>query len=754
MTEIAVKNGQKYEKLQEVRSGEAFEEFLQSQKATPLKDGLSDMGAYNLRASTIDILSHCNPHDAVHNRETTHLVVGYVQSGKTMSFTGVLAMARDNGYRVAIILTGITTNLLQQTSDRLANDLDSESSEDRFSFINNPDSEDVDNIILNLRLSDKPLLIIPILKHTKYLNNLTKIFKSAQLRQVLDSETVLIIDDEADQASLNSLGYKNSKAEAADEDGESATYASILSLRAVLPGNSYIQYTATPQANLLITTMDLLSPKSHTLLLPGEGYIGGKKFFGLGDNGELYHGKLVEEIPSDEVYHKKQNPLRTIPKSLVRAIMMHVWACVLVIKWYKRKGIRQLTMMVHPTDIIEGNKVFENWIRDELKKWSDALCQPSWHQDYILLMEQFNKLFPLALQYYPQEGRPTFDDVKSYLPDIINGCCIYRVTGDSDDDPTRINWNAHRMNILVGAQMLNRGFTVEKLATTYMPRYSTGITNADTIEQRCRFFGYKQRYIESCRVYLPSELIQDYKDYVHHEEELRFLLSQSSSLKDYEHSVMLSPRLRPTRQNVLPFKVVKSRLANWTKYERISGIKMVMENKAVVEQFVNENLSTAHEFVFTNYDSKKYEVGEMRKHSLKVVSINEIIRLLDDYTAGNYRDTLTKAATIRYLRYLAGNGTCDAKVIFMSCNEIRERGIIKVDDFLRRVELFQGRNSSRHDNYVGDTNIFDKDSVILQVHHLQITGLPIAEAPYSETYALAIHIPEKLVAHYYTTVNN
>lgn len=105
MTEIVVKKPEpKQDCLQDVKSGEAFEHFLQSKKATPTKRGLSDMGAYNLRYTTYDILNHCNPHYAVTNHETTHLVVGYVQSGKTMSFTGVLAMARDNGYRVAIIL--------------------------------------------------------------------------------------------------------------------------------------------------------------------------------------------------------------------------------------------------------------------------------------------------------------------------------------------------------------------------------------------------------------------------------------------------------------------------------------------------------------------------------------------------------------------------------------------------------------------------------------------------------------------------
>ena len=753
MTEIVVNNKKKDSTLQAVESGEAFESFLLSQKATANKDGLSDVEAYNLRASTTDILNHCNPHDAVNNSEVTHLVVGYVQSGKTMSFTGVLAMARDNGYRVAIVLTGITTNLQEQTSDRLSRDLNINSEIDTFSILNNPSKEESCDVIKALRLSDKPLLIIPVLKHKKYINNLTAIFRSNKVIKEMRNETVLIIDDEADQASLNSFGYKNSNS-AIEDKKESATYSSILRLRSVLPANSYIQYTATPQANLLIATMDLLSPKSHTLLVPGERYVGGKKFFGLEKNKQLFEGKLVVAIPPAEVFHKKHNVLSEMPNSLREALIMHVWAVILVIKWYKKKKIRQLTMMIHPTDIIEGNKLFENWIREELNNWSDCFAKSSWNQDYVLLMEKFKNYFPSALQFYPKEGRPTFEEVNKYIPDVINDCRVYRITGESNDDSTKINWNSHRMNILIGAQMLNRGFTVEKLATTYMPRYTTAITNADTIEQRCRFFGYKMDYIESCRAYLPQKSINEYKDYVAHEEELRSLLSKSSSLKEYEHSVMLSPNLRPTRQNVLPKQLLKTRLINWTYYDNISGRNMLIENKATIGAFVDNYLKDSQDFIINGYDSNKYEDGEIKKHSLKDMSIKEILPLLNDFKSGNYKDTITKSMTLRFLDYLSNNNEI-IKVVFMSKNKIRERSIIDIDDdgLWQINNLFQGRsNKDEDDNYIGDRNIIDNYYITIQIHHLSLKGLPLKDATFNETYTLAIHFPARLSAYYNTTI--
>ena len=755
MTEIEIQESKKKaQELQLVKCGSCFEDYLQSKKATPQKRGLSDNGASNLRSSTIDILNHCNPHDASTNQETTHLVVGYVQSGKTMSFTGVLAMARDNHYRVAIVLTGITTILKDQTAERLQDDLDLDSSVDNFVFYTNPAESDFDEIVQGLRLSDKPLVIIPILKHRKYIDNVTSIFSRQTVKKALGNETVIIIDDEADQASLNGFGLKNSKKTNQEElDKQSATYAAILRLRAQLPGNSYIQYTATPQANLLITTADILSPKSHTVLEPGEDYVGGKRFFGMMPDGSLYNGNLVVKIPEEEVYHKKKKALSSMPQSLREALMMHVWAVVLVIKWFKRPGIKQLSMMIHPTDIIEGNKVFEGWVRKEISQWSEAFDKPEFHENRVILMNRFRKLYVKATQFYAPGTCPSFEEIADKIPDVVNNCRIYRITGESDDDSNNIKWEAHKMNILIGAQMLNRGFTVKNLATTYMPRYTTPVANADTIEQRCRFFGYKMDYIESCRVYLPDWSIKDYKDYVRHEEELRAKLKECSTLKEYEHCVMMTPRLRPTRMNVLPKQMVKSKLVEWTRYDHFSGVKMLSENKTVGETFVANHIAKAADFQLQAYSSAKYADGEIKKHSLVSMDLKDFIPLLTDFTAGNFEDTMVKSMTLRYLRYLDSVSPLTIKVIFMSRNQVRERSKYDSKDGTWTVQLSQGRsNIGEHDDYCGDNNLFDPDFITVQLHHITLTGLSVADAPFRETYALAIHFPDSLQAVYDTSV--
>ena len=112
--------------LQQVSCGDFFNRFVESQKVGYVnpegkvkKKGLSVEGALVLKQETCHILSHCNPHNAVDKPETTHLAVGYVQSGKTMSFTGLTALALDYKYRVVVYLAGTKKNLRDQTAGRL-----------------------------------------------------------------------------------------------------------------------------------------------------------------------------------------------------------------------------------------------------------------------------------------------------------------------------------------------------------------------------------------------------------------------------------------------------------------------------------------------------------------------------------------------------------------------------------------------------------------------------------------------------------
>ena len=237
------------------------------------QDKLTVQGKCVVTDEAKNILEKCIK-PGLHNN-ITNIAVGYVQSGKTLSFTTLTALAADNGYRIIIYLTGTKTNLQEQTAKRLESDLDIENSFGTYRLFGNiANSMSAKTNIRNFLKGTNEVLLFPILKHYKHIERLADVF--AELQPELDKLGVLIIDDEADQSSFNTYAKKNAKNGHDWEDGEfSKTYASILKLKKNLPSHSYVQYTATPQAAFLIDNNDILSPTYHTVLTPGVGYTGG-----------------------------------------------------------------------------------------------------------------------------------------------------------------------------------------------------------------------------------------------------------------------------------------------------------------------------------------------------------------------------------------------------------------------------------------------------------------------------------------------
>lgn len=283
-----------------------------------LKAKVDSEGIDVLQKETIDILSKCTNPNKRESQSITNLVVGYVQSGKTMSFTTLSALAHDNGYRIIIYFAGTKNNLLSQTTKRLRTDLINGSvNAKHYKLFENPTKDDSQRIRNALSMSTKPTILITVLKHHKYITELATMFNNIQLKNTIAKSGVLIIDDEADQASLNGYAYKNSKSEEWEDDEYTTTYSSILKLRSALENHSYVQYTATPQGPLLISIMDLLSPKNHTVLTPGKGYTGGKTFF-------VDEPGLIITIKQDQVYHSKHNDLTNCPDSLINALQLHI----------------------------------------------------------------------------------------------------------------------------------------------------------------------------------------------------------------------------------------------------------------------------------------------------------------------------------------------------------------------------------------------------------------------------------------------
>jgi hypothetical protein len=134
-----------------------------------------------------------------------------------------------------------------------------------------------------------------------------------------------------------------------------------------------------------------------------------------------------------------------------------------------------------------------------------------------------------------------------------------------------IDWRGSYAHILVGGQALDRGFTVEGLTVTYMPR-GVGARRADTIQQRARFFGYKRPYLDYCRVYLEQDVADSFRRYVRHEENIRQQLQRMAvegrSLDELRRVFLLPQGLYATRDSIIDIDYVRARFSEGWFYPR------------------------------------------------------------------------------------------------------------------------------------------------------------------------------------------
>lgn len=698
---------------------------------------VDEEGIEVLKKETIDILSKCTNPNKRESQSVTNLVVGYVQSGKTMSFTTLSALAHDNGYRIIIYFAGTKNNLLSQTTRRIRTDLVNGSvNAKHYKLFENPSKNESQRIRNALSISTMPTILITVLKHHKYISELADMFDEYQLKNAIAKSAVLIIDDEADQASLNGYAYKNSKSEEWEDNEYTTTYSSILKLRSSLENHSYVQYTATPQGPLLISIMDLLSPKNHTVLTPGKGYTGGKTFF-------CDEPGLVITIQPEQVYHSKHNDLMTCPDSLINALQLHIMGVAIVVHIMQKESF--LSMMIHADREQDASQKFYGWIKNLIDAWASMLDNGEHDPGYHELKKSFHSNYEESIRMYQShnEQYPSFEEIWNYVYDIILDTNIELVIcrNKRQGEHKEIDWASSSSHILVGADMLNRGFTVEHLAVTYMPRYSVGKSTADTIQQRCRFFGYKQNYLWSCRVFLPYEAIVEYREYVEHEEEMRNWLIANRHLEDVERLLLISNRLNATRKNILSKNTVTTKLSGWRK---MNAFQAIPENTNFVETYIAKKEWTLYE---------DYKTTD-RNHSYIKVTIQELIDFLGEFKFQNMPDAARKQATLRYLKYLAtkpNNPITHGYIIHMAYQgEARVRAFNV--ETQRLVNLHSGRSTSANSDYPGDAAIKFEDSLSIQIHKVKLSCDSIIWAR-KEAYTLAIYYPEEFAINYVETEN-
>jgi len=476
--------------------------------------------------------------------ERRGMVVGFVQSGKTSNYTGVINKAADAGYKLIVIVAGIPNNLRNQTQKRIDEGFIGIDTGKKYSLgagdnkigvgLINPDrtpghfttsvkdftKQGADTAGIPLQNMKEPV-ILTVKKNSSILKNLVEWLKAynANIGTKTIAEPMLLIDDEADNASINTKFGQN---EISRINGQ------IRELLQLFDRRCYVGYTATPFANIFIDPnsdkegfgYDLFPEHFIVSLEPPSNYVGPGKLFG----GDLSDSVKAVDDNEDHIplKHKKDLPVLGIPESLRHAIRHFVLSRA--VRILRGDYSAHSSMLVNVSVYNAVQDQIRDVVHRELRNIRDSIqVNGSLAVDEGLKDTQINLLYETWLEEF-SDSDYTWYDIYPLLNQAVSPISVVKINSTSTDS---LNYDDHKENglhvIAVGGYSLSRGLTLEGLTVSYFLRRSL---MSDTLMQMGRWFGYRDGYDDLIRVWMPQESIDWYEHITESISELRYEFKQ------------------------------------------------------------------------------------------------------------------------------------------------------------------------------------------------------------------------------------
>ena len=495
------------------------------------------------------------------------LVMGDVQSGKTAAYSALICKAADAGYRFVILLTGTIENLRRQTQERLdVGFVGFDSSEQlkrnrqnlrvgvgvldprRQATVFTSSSSDfrvstLDSLGLSLDALREPALVV-IKKNTRVIKNLRDWIEGYNASHTGPIDIpLLVIDDEADNASINT----------ADETRDpTRVNAGIRELLALFRRTTYVGFTATPFANIFVNPEkedemlgDDLFPRDfiYTLQAPTN-YFGARRIF-LEDAGAAMWLRTINDLEDAiPTKHRAYSVVPRLPESLLKAVCTFLVANA--IRDLRGEGPTHRSMLVNVSHYTRVQDQVEMLLHAELDRFkTDIRNFAALPSETALNNGSIRALHAAWMREYVGTC-PNIDwaDVQGALRNAalpVTTVAVNQRTGSR-----ALDYKAHRATglrvIAVGGNSLSRGLTLEGLTVSYFRR-STKMY--DTLLQMGRWFGYRTGYEDLCRIWLPQLAIDWYSYISDATEELRSELKrmyrQGRTPRDFGLAVRSSP---------------------------------------------------------------------------------------------------------------------------------------------------------------------------------------------------------------------
>lgn len=525
-------------------------------KSYLLEQGFDSESVDDIERSTLKILRRLNS-DTREMKPVKGLVIGNVQSGKTANMAALMAMAADWGWNMFIVLSGTIENLRQQTQKRLYNDLTNKSGTINWKCYEHLSKrctygQRTQDLRLEDSHSDRHFTVC--LKNSTRLKNLIDWLQMDANKQ--KQMKILVIDDEADQASINTAEITKQERKAINKlmvnlvEGKNKNGKTIDSKYKAM---NYIGYTATPYANILNEASDeSLYPRSFiSTLSVSNQYFGPQQIFGV--EGMDYDGlNIVREIDIDELASIKEihnGESFSITSALKKSICWFLCGSATMRYWGYKKPI---SMLVHTSQKQDhhGNvaSIINSWISNYDKEKLLILCEEVWREETErFTFENFKEQYPnYGISFEKINKYPQFGEIREEIKNIISipianikldeegeleyhdgiHLCIdnCRNSGINEEGMyvrlayPEIKRNIAPIFIVVGGATLSRGLTIEGLISTYFLRT---VGQADTLMQMGRWFGYRKSYELIPRIWITEKTKKQFEFLSALDQELR-----------------------------------------------------------------------------------------------------------------------------------------------------------------------------------------------------------------------------------------
>lgn len=675
-----------------------------------------EFGAENIRENIMSTFKEAMQQLNDSQRNNNMLLVGKVQSGKTSNLELFSALALDNGFNMVVIYGGYDNTLLKQTANRFKSSFhipnDPNYAEPTPVIFSSDDSAQIltvdDEIIEDLLADNKPIFIISMKRPAamKKVNDLLARIDKSALK-------AFIIDDEGDQASLNTKKNK--------ENDASATYAAIVRMKDLLNDPLYLSVTATPQALIFLDEYSRLRPDAIRLIEPGKGYCGG-------DSYHLYDSGAIEIISDED-----QNVIsdKKMPDSLRNALQHYIIASAIM---YKR-NYQTSDMIIHTHRNVNVHDTIYRMIDAYIQFVKDAIE----YNDDTTLETMKNEFLTAYIKFFSDEIKEKYD-----FEELWNLICkkiltrVYLILKNSTGQVTQANEALRKHKIYIGGDLLQRGVTFPNLVTTYFSRWAKDSGNMDTNLQRARWFGYRDKYIDLCKIFTPYTISREFTNLAEIETDLweQFNAIQSGEMLIDDILIRAdNTKQKPTRRNVASYNTVSFKNM-WIKQR----VGVFDKNQVSINNKLIDELLGHAEFKSTTVGrtdgniSAKYTVIERDKLS-ELIDHMQVVFDLEPFERKPLQDLIESSGEIPLIimNDIGGHG--------------RERSFYP-DNKIFALQQGADNTDKEKAKFLGDSHVIvDKDKINIQIHKIipkkrDISGKESVMDEFTQ-YMFAIYVPKE-----------